>query len=68
MSIAKKSQTEPSLDVQASEAFRKASHDVIKRAEQAGAEIVVWRDNAVVKLSPAEAATLLKAEDSSVTQ
>ena len=51
-----------SLDNQASEAFRKASHDLVKKAEQSGTEVFIWRDDAVVNLSPAEAAALLEAE------
>lgn len=62
MSIPRTSQAEVSLNAQASAEFRKASHDVVKKAEQTGTEVVIWRDDAVVKLSPAEAAALLEAE------
>lgn len=65
MNIGKISQKEQSLSAKADAAFRKASHDVIKKAEQAGTEVVIWRDNAIVKLSPEEAAMLLEDIDGS---
>lgn len=61
MSIARKSQEDQSLDTQADEAFRKASHDAVKKAEQSGTDVVIWRNEGVVKLGPAEAAKLLQA-------
>jgi hypothetical protein len=36
-------------------AFEEASHRVIARARASNTEVVIWRDGAIVKLSPDEA-------------
>lgn len=60
MSIAKKSEPNQSLTAKANAAFREASRDVVNKAKQSGTEVVIWRDNGIVKLTAQEAAKLLE--------
>ncbi len=58
MSIGKEAKPDQSLDEKADAAFLKASEDVVAKAAQTGTDVIIWRDNRVVRL-PADEATRL---------
>lgn len=60
MSIGKKSQTDQSLSDKANAAFLKASEDVVEKAKQARTDVIIWRDNRIVRLPAEEAAGLIE--------
>ena len=60
MSIGNKAQTDQSLSEKANAAFLKASEDVVERAKQARTDVVIWRDNRIVRLPAEEAAGLIE--------
>ena len=44
-----------SLEIKVQLAFEDASHRVIERARAANTKVVIWRDGAIVRLTPDEA-------------
>jgi hypothetical protein len=44
-----------SLEIKVQLAFEDASHRVIERAMAANTKVVIWRDGAIVRLTPDEA-------------
>lgn len=56
-----KKSAEDSLIVKAGLAFKAARREVIDRARQSNTEIIIWRNGAIVRLSPEEAIVELEA-------
>lgn len=60
MSIGKKAKSEQSLSEKAYAALIKASEDIVQKATQTGTNIIIWRDNRIVRLPADKAALLLE--------
>lgn len=60
MSIGNKAPTDQSLSEKANAAFLKASEDVVEKAKKARTDVIIWRDNRIVRLPAEEAAGLVE--------